>query len=223
MVPRVDMKTAQVTDSISDVVDLMLRVGHSRIPVYEESIDNIVGTVFDRDLFKYLREGEKEVPLSDAVKPAFPVPESKKVDELLRELQKQRAAMAIVVDEYGGTAGLITVEDILEEIVGEIQDDDAEEDPIQQISETESVFNALVNLDDVNRAMDLELESEDADTLGGFVYSHLGKIPSSGDRFEVNNVAFDVVSTVGRRIKKVRVVKLPPENENGKNAATDED
>src|SRR5205814_7390598 len=105
-----------------------------------------------------------------------------KLDELLRELQQQRVQMAIVVDEYGGTAGLLTVEDILEEIVGEIQDEfDPEEDQIEPISETEVIFNALVNLDDVNRALDLELESEDSDTLGGFVYSHLGKIPTSGD------------------------------------------
>ncbi|HEU0166840.1 MAG TPA: hemolysin family protein [Chloroflexota bacterium] len=216
MIPRVDIKAAESDTPMMDVIDIMLRVGHSRIPVFEETIDNIVGTVFDRDLFKYVREGETDVPLSEALRPAYPVPESKKLDELLREMQQGRQQMAIVVDEYGGTAGLVTVEDIVEEIVGEIQDEsDAEEDQIETISDRETVFNALVNLDDVNRAMDLELESEDADTLGGFVYAHLGKIPSSGDQFQVGEVSFSVVSTVGRRIQKVRVTKIPPESANG--------
>jgi CBS domain containing-hemolysin-like protein len=216
MIPRVDIKAAESDTPMMEVIDIMLRVGHSRIPVFEETIDNIVGTVFDRDLFKYVREGETDVPLSEALRPAYPVPESKKLDELLREMQQGRQQMAIVVDEYGGTAGLVTVEDIVEEIVGEIQDEsDAEEDQIETISDRETVFNALVNLDDVNRAMDLELESEDADTLGGFVYAHLGKIPSSGDQFQVGEVSFSVVSTVGRRIQKVRVTKIPPESANG--------
>jgi putative hemolysin len=216
MVPRVDMKAVEAQMPLTEVIDLMLQVGHSRIPVFEENVDNIVGTVFDRDLFKYLRERETDVPLKDALRPAYFIPESKKVDELLRELQKSRVQMAIVVDEYGGTAGLVTIEDILEEIVGEIQDEfDAEEDPIEQISENEAVFNALVNMDDVNRWLDMELDAEDVDTLGGYVYSHLGKMPVSGDEFEVDNVTFSVVSTVGRRIKKVRVIKRPPGSENG--------
>jgi len=220
MVPRVDMKAVEVDTPITEVVDLMLQVSHSRIPVFEENVDNIVGTVFDRDLFKYLRERETDVPLRDAVRPAYFVPESKKVDELLRELQKNRVQMAIVVDEYGGTAGLVTIEDILEEIVGEIQDEyDAEEEPIQELSENEAVFNALVNMDDVNRWLEMELEAEDVDTLGGYVYSHLGKMPVSGDEIEVDNVSFSVVSTVGRRIKKVRVVKHPPGTENGRDDA----
>ncbi|HEX6511500.1 MAG TPA: hemolysin family protein, partial [Chloroflexota bacterium] len=220
MVPRVDMKAVEVDEPITDVVDLMLQVGHSRIPVYEENIDNIVGTVFDRDLFKYLRERESDVPLKDALRPAYFVPESKKVDELLKEMQKNRVQMAIVVDEYGGTAGLVTVEDILEEIVGEIQDEfDVEEDPIQEVSDNEAVFNALVNMDVVNRWLDMDLDADDVDTLGGYVYSHLGKMPVSGDEFEVENVSFCVVSTVGRRIKKVRVVKHVA-GENGQSAET---
>ncbi|HLG70873.1 MAG TPA: hemolysin family protein [Chloroflexota bacterium] len=216
MVPRVDMKAVDVETPMRDVIDLALQVGHSRIPVYEDNIDNIVGTVFDRDLFKYFRERETDVPLKEALRPAYFVPESKKVDELLKELQTKRVQMAIVVDEYGGTAGLVTIEDILEEIVGEIQDEfDAEEDPIEQVSENEAVFNALVNMDDVNEWLDMELEAEDVDTLGGYVYSHLGKMPISGDEFEVDNVSFSVVSTVGRRIKKVRVIKHPPGESNG--------
>lgn len=216
MIPRVDVKAVAVETPLKDVIDLMLQVGHSRIPVFEETVDNIVGTVFDRDLFKYFREREVDVPLRDALRPAYFVPESKKVDDLLRELQKNRVQMAIVVDEYGGTAGLVTVEDILEEIVGEIQDEfDAEEDLIQEVSENEAVFNALVNMDDVNRWLDLELEADDVDTLGGYVYSHLGKMPVSGDEFKVDNVNFSVVSTVGRRIKKVRVVKEPVASANG--------
>ena len=195
-------------------------MGHSRIPVFEENVANVVGTVFDRDLFKYLREREGDVPLKEAVRPAYYVPESKKVDELLRELQQSRVQMAIVVDEYGGTAGLVTIEDILEEIVGEIQDEfDAEDDPIEQISENEALFNALVNIDDVSEWLDMKLEADDVDTLGGYVYSQLGKMPVSGDAFDIDNVSFSVVSTVGRRIKKVRVVKHPPETANGNGRA----
>jgi putative hemolysin len=216
MVPRVDMKAVAMDTAITEVIDLMLQVSHSRIPVYEENVDNVVGTVFDRDLFKYVREREIDVPLKEALRPAYFVPESKKVDELLRELQKSRVQMAIVVDEYGGTAGLVTIEDILEEIVGEIQDEfDAEEDPINQINENEAEFNALVNMDDVNRWLDMDLEADDVDTLGGYVYSQLGKMPVSGDEFDVQNVSFNVISTVGRRIKKVRVVKHPPSVDNG--------
>ncbi len=223
MVPRVDMKAVAVDAPIVEVVDLMLQVGHSRIPVYEDNIDNVVGTVFDRDLFKYLRERETDVPLKEALREAFFVPESKKVDELLRELQKGRVQMAIVVDEYGGTAGLVTIEDILEEIVGEIQDEfDAEEEPIEEISENEAVFNALVNMDDVNDWLDMQLEAEDVDTLGGYVYSHLGKMPVGGEEFDVENVSFSVVSTIGRRIKKVRVVKHPAGGDNGQADAAPE-
>jgi putative hemolysin len=221
MVPRVDMKAVDVETSMTDVIDLMLQVSHSRIPVFEENVDNVIGTVFDRDLFKYLREREIDVPLREAVRPAYFVPESKKVDDLLRELQKNRVQMAIVVDEYGGTAGLVTIEDILEEIVGEIQDEfDLEEEPIEPISDNEAVFNALVNMDDVNDWLDMELDADDVDTLGGYVYSHLGKMPVSGDAFDVDNVSFSVVSTVGRRIKKVRVVKHPPGGPDG-NGQTD--
>jgi putative hemolysin len=216
MVPRVDMKAVAMDTAITEVIDLMLQVSHSRIPVYEANVDNVVGTVFDRDLFKYLRVRETDIPLKEALRAAYFVPESKKVDDLLREFQKSRVQMAIVVDEYGGTAGLVTIEDILEEIVGEIQDEfDAEEDPIQPVSDNEAVFNALVNMDDVNHWLDMELEAEDVDTLGGYVYSHLGKMPVSGDNFDVENVSFSVVSTVGRRIKKVRVIKHPPGGQNG--------
>jgi putative hemolysin len=223
MVPRVDVKAVDADMPMKDVIDLMLQVGHSRIPVYEESVDNIIGTVFDRDLFKYLRQNETDVPLREALRPAYFVPESKKVDDLLRELQKSRVQMAIVVDEYGGTAGLATIEDILEEIVGEIQDEfDAEEDPVEFLSETEVVMNALVNMDDVNRLLDLELDAEDVDTLGGYVYAHLGKMPNSGDEFQVDGVSFSVVSTVGRRIKKVRVIKKPPPLPNGQTDASPE-
>jgi len=220
MVPRVDIKAVEAETPLKEVIDLMLQVGHSRIPVFEETVDNIIGIVFDRDLFKYLRENAFDIPLRDAVRPAYFVPESKKVDDLLRELQKNRVQMAIVVDEYGGTAGLVTIEDIIEEIVGEIQDEfEAEEDQVEFVSDNEAVMNALVNLDDVNRLLALDLKDEEVDTLGGYVYSHLGKMPVSGDTFEVDNVSFSVVSTVGRRIKKVRVTKHQPPSEttNGQN------
>src|ERR671926_1404365 len=144
-----------------------------------------------------------------AREPSF-VPETKKVDELLHEMQQRRVHVAVVVDEYGGTAGLITIEDLIEEIVGEIQDEyDVEEVPmIEEVSDTEAVFDARVSIRDVNDTLDLDIEDEDFDTLGGLVYHELGKVPSAGDEVRVDGAVVTVLSTLGRRVKKVRVTKV---------------
>ena len=143
--------------------------------------------------------------MSKIVRPAYFIPESKKVDELLQELQQRRVHMAVVVDEYGGTAGIITIEDLLEEIVGEIQDEfDAEEPTIETVNEHEYLFDARVPLDEVTKLLTVDLPSEGGDTLGGFIYSQLGKVPAVGDRIEYEDAAFEVLSVAGRRIKQVR-------------------
>jgi CBS domain containing-hemolysin-like protein len=140
------------------------------------------------------------------------VPETKKVDELLHEMQQRRVHLAIVVDEYGGTAGLITIEDLIEEIVGEIQDEyDVEEAPIQEVSEREALFDARVSIRDVNDTLDLDIEDEDFDTLGGLLYHELGKVPNVGDEVRVDGAVVTVLTTTGRRVRKVRVMKVPPE------------
>jgi len=208
MVPRIDVVAVDVEVPLMDALDIILAKGHSRIPVYQGAIDNILGLLYAKDLLKYLRDGETTVDMRDILRPAFFIPESKKVDDLLQEMQRQKVHMAIVIDEYGGTAGLVTIEDLVEEIVGEIQDEyDLEESFIEVISDSEVIFNARVDLDDVNRMMAIELPTEESDTLGGLVYSQLGKVPDPGDVVTLDGVKIAVISVAGRRIKKVRVTK----------------
>jgi putative hemolysin len=206
MVPRIDIVAVESKTPIQQALDLILEKGHSRIPVYEETIDNIIGLLYAKDLLGQLRDGEAAVALRDILRPAYFIPETKKADELLQDLQQRKVHMAIVVDEYGGTAGLVTIEDLVEEIVGEIQDEyDAEEPFIEVISDDEFIFNARVDLDDVNKLMNVELPSEGGDTLGGFIYSQLGKMPTVGDEILFDGIKIAVLSVVGRRIKKVKV------------------
>jgi putative hemolysin len=206
MVPRIDIVALESKIPIQQALDLILEKGHSRIPVYEHSIDNIIGLLYAKDLLGQLRDGNATVVLHDILRPAYFIPETKRVDELLQDLQQRKVHMAIVVDEYGGTAGLVTIEDLIEEIVGEIQDEyDAEEPFIEVISDDEFIFNARVDLDDINRLMGVELPSEGGDTLGGFIYSQLGKVPKVGDKVLFNGIKIAVLSVVGHRIKKVKV------------------
>lgn len=210
MVPRISIVAVEATTPLLEALDVIIEAGHSRIPVYRESIDDIVGILYAKDLLNYLRDGQTNVPLSEIVRDAYFIPESKHVDDLLQELQRRKVHIAIVVDEYGGTAGLVTIEDLIEEIVGEIQDEyDREEPFMEQISEDEIIFNARIDLDDVNRLMSLNLPTEHGDTLGGLVFSQLGTIPSQGDRVHVDGVTIEVLSVAGRRIKQVRVVRDP--------------
>lgn len=209
MVPRVDMVSVGVDSSMMEALDIILDAGHSRLPVYDGNIDNIVGLLYAKDLLLKLRNGENDVPLREMLREVYYVPETKPVDDLLQELQKRKVHIAIVVDEYGGTAGLVTIEDILEEIVGEIQDEyDAEETIMERISENEIIFNARIDLDDLNRIMDLDLPTEDNDTLGGLIYSQLGHVPQVGDRVEFESARITVMSVEGRRIERVKVVRL---------------
>lgn len=205
MVPRIDVVSVPVEMPILETLDIILKAGHSRIPVYKNSVDNIVGILYAKDLLRFLRDGRTDTPLGKILRPAYFIPESKKVDELLQELQLRKVHMAVVVDEYGGTAGLVTIEDLLEEIVGEIQDEyDAEEPTVETVNEHEYLFDARVPLDEANKLLGVELPSEGGDTLGGFIYSQLGKVPAVGDRVEFENVTIQVLSVTGRRIKQVR-------------------
>ncbi len=206
MVPRPDIRGIEIETPLPEALDLIMEAGHSRIPVYEENIDHVVGILYAKDLLSLLKEGEKEAPLRELMRPAYFVPSTSMVDDVLDTLQTQRVHIAIVVDEYGGTAGLITIEDILEEIVGEIQDEyDTEEPVYQKLADDEFVFNARVDVDDVNRLLEIDLPTESGDTLGGLVYSQLGKVPSAGDEVTLDGVRIRVLSLVGRRISKVRV------------------
>jgi CBS domain containing-hemolysin-like protein len=212
MVPRIDMVAAEDKSTMDDILRLVMERGFSRIPLYEESIDNIVGVIHAKDLLQFLADGQRPNSLREIARPPYFVPEGKHVDELLTELREHRVHLAIVVDEYGGTAGLVTIEDVLEEIVGEIQDEyDSEEAIIERISDTEAIMDARVGLDDVNEMFDLELESEDYDTVGGFVYHQLGRMPAPGDEVRAEGLDLRVLSVLGRRIKKIRVTKAPVE------------
>jgi putative hemolysin len=205
MVPRIDVSAVPVDVPMLEALDLILKAGHSRIPVYHDTIDNVMGILYAKDLLRYLRDGRTDVHLGKILRPAYFIPESKKVDELLQELQQRKVHMAVVVDEYGGTAGIVTIEDLLEEIVGEIQDEyDAEEPTVEAVDDREFLFDARVSLNEVNQLLGVELPAEGGDTLGGFIYSQLGKVPAVGDTIEYGDVTVEVLSVAGRRIKQVR-------------------
>jgi CBS domain containing-hemolysin-like protein len=211
MRPRNRMITVPVDTSLMDALDVVLREGHSRIPVYEDTPDNIVGILYDKDLLRYIRENQTEVQLSDVVREAIFVPETKRADDLLRDFQRKKVHMAIVIDEYGGTAGLVTIEDLLEEIVGEIQDEYDTEEPLStQISEDEWIFDAMLRIEEVNEEMDILLPAENGvETLGGFVFERLGEVAEVGDTVRADGVVLEVMEVDGRRIKTVRITRIP--------------
>jgi CBS domain containing-hemolysin-like protein len=214
MVPRIDVIALDVTTPMLEALDTIMEAGHSRIPVYRETIDYIEGVLYAKDLLPYLRQGRTDVPLQSILREAYFVPETKKASDLLPDLQQRRVHMAIVVDEYGGMAGLVTIEDLLEEIVGEIQDEyDTEEPFVEFISSHEYIFDARVDLDDLNRLMGVGLPTDDSDTLGGFIYTELGKVPVVGNQLTYQEMRFTVESVAGRRIRKVRVERLLPTQE----------
>jgi putative hemolysin len=209
MVPRVDVVAVEADTPVGAMSELMSEGGKSRIPIYEESLDRVVGIVHARDLLKYLGPWTSPATMTvrDIARPAVFVPESKPLDELLREFQEQRITIAVVVDEYGGVEGLITMEDMVEEIVGEIEDELEREEPsVLQISEGVVVVDARLPLDEVNELFQTDLEGDGFDTLGGLLYARLGKIPASGDELVLDGIRLEVLSTTGRRIRKIRIV-----------------
>ncbi|MDB5080312.1 MAG: hypothetical protein JWP00_2236 [Chloroflexi bacterium] len=188
MIPRLDIKAIPSSASLDEALDVIISSGKSRLPVYQPDIDHIKGILYAKDLMGYMRRhpGEK-IDLTTILRPAYYVPESKKVDHLFAELQKQRVHIAIIIDEYGGTAGMVTIEDLLEEIVGEIQDEyDTETPDFERISQHEVLLDARLNLGDVNDFFKTHWESEDIETIGGFVYDKLGRIPEEGDHLAVD-------------------------------------
>ena len=211
MVPRIDVVALDVSETLDDAAKLIVQKGFSRIPLYDETIDNVVGMIYAKDLLRCVTEGRKPA-LKDIARPPYFIPESKRVDELLAELRQSKVHIAIVVDEYGGTAGLVTIEDLLEEIVGEIQDEyDREEAPIERVTETEAILDARVSIETLTELFGFTPDEQaDYDTVGGFVYHHLGKVPVAGDEVRVDGLTLRVLSVLGRRIKKVRATKLLP-------------
>ncbi len=215
MVPRIDVLAFEHTASIREATDVLLKTGFSRAPVFRESIDDVVGLVYVKDLLAAWREGSQEGTISRLKREAYFVPEAKTVDDLLEEMQVQRIHMAVVVDEYGGTAGLVTIEDIVEEIIGEIRDeyDIGEEASFTLGEDGEFMFSGGIDLDDVNQIAGADLPKHAGETLGGFIYSALGRVPSTGDQLESGGLELTVDQVVRRRIRRVRVRRLTPEPE----------
>ncbi|MEX2599449.1 MAG: hemolysin family protein, partial [Dehalococcoidia bacterium] len=210
MVPRVDVVALDVSTPLEEAVLRLLESGHSRLPVYEEKLDNVVGVLYSRDLLAATTRGSTASPptVADMVRAGFFVPESKRVDEMLSEFQDRRVHLAVVVDEYGGVAGIVTIEDLIEEIVGEIQDEfDMDEPSIERWEGGEAIVDARMPVDKFNEEFGAGISGEGFDTVGGFLFSRLGRIPTAGDVVTDNGLRMQVVSTAGRRIKKISVTK----------------
>jgi CBS domain containing-hemolysin-like protein len=209
MTPRPDIIAIRQDASLADLRALFREEQYSRIPVFRETLDNIVGIVFVKDLVA-LPAGT-EPPMTTIMRSAYFVPESKRVSELLKEMQRRQAQMAVVVDEYGGTAGLVTVEDLLEEIVGEIRDEyDVESETVSEESPGVFVFSGKVSVDEVRDRLGIEIEREGFETVGGFLLSHLGRMPYVGETFDVDGLLVEVMEVERRRITKVRVRRQEP-------------
>lgn len=206
MVPRIDMITLSADSTIANGIDLITRVGLSRIPVYDGGIDNIVGILYAKDLLRDIRTHAQDESIRALLRPVYLVPDSKKLDDMLHELQLKRVHIAIVIDEYGSVAGLVTIEDLVEEIVGEIRDEyDIEENLIQQTGPDEYLVDARINIPDFNEQLSTEIEEdEDYDSIAGFVMKQLDKIPSQGDEVQADGVILTVLATKGNRITKLR-------------------
>lgn len=222
MTPRTDMVYLDVSTELSDVLTAVVENGHSRIPVYEDNIDNIIGILHVKDLLQCWNEDEQEVNLSKTIRrPPLLVPETKKIDDLLQEFRSKRTHIAIVLDEYGGTAGLVTIEDIIEEIVGEIQDEyDEEERLFEELADGAYLLDARMPIGEVNDLLAINLPSEDSDSIGGFVINYLGRVPKEGETFlyddvrpsnengngvSYKNLQVSVIESDERRISRIKV------------------
>ena len=232
MVPRVDITSIEISSSLGDLLRLIEEKGHSRVPIFEESLDNIRGIVYAKDLLRMLvhrrdigmempvaqmmeEEGDGSDPLPFAHEPYY-IPETKKIDELLRDLRVARTRLAIVVDEYGGTAGLVTTEDLVEEIVGELQDEyDAEEALFEWRSGDILIVNPRINIDELNEILESDLPSDGFDTLGGFIYDHLGEVPDEGQILQIPGLDIEILKVEGQRISRVQMKRVPIASEFG--------
>ncbi len=211
MVPRPDMFAIEASTSVEDAVEKAIERGLSRIPVFNETIESIVGIAYLKDLFSEIRKGESNKLVSDMVRPAIIVPEQKKVPDLFREMQIDKFHMAIVVDEHGGVAGLVTLEDLLEEIVGEIIDEfDIETPDLEQVSPESFRVKGKVSIDEVNEALNAKLPDDEWDTIGGLIFNLLGHVPAEGEFVDFKNFRFRTEKVEGQRISVVLIEQLAP-------------
>ena len=213
MVPRIDVDFISIDTPRDELLQKLIASGHSRFPVYEDSIDNVTGILYVKDLLKLFLE-DSEIDLKKIIRRAYFVPESKRIDSLLREFKRQHLHIAVVIDEYGGISGLVTMENIIEEIVGDIQDEfDKEQEDIISAGEGIWLCDARVNLDDLNEAIGSDFPKEDFDSLGGFVFDLFGKVPVKYEKTSWNGFDFIVQNMEGHRINVIKVIKSSGKNE----------
>ena len=207
MIPRIDVDFISSDTPQDELFQKVVSSGHSRFPIYTDSIDNVIGVLYVKDIIKCLAE-KKEIKLNEIARKAFFVPESKRIDSLLREFKRHHLHIAIAIDEYGGMSGIVTMEDIIEEIVGDIQDEfDKEQEDILTVNENVWLCDARVDLDDLNEAIGTQFPNEDFDSLGGFVFDLFGKVPVKYEKATWNEFDFIVQDMEGHRINIVKVIK----------------
>ncbi|HEU4594468.1 MAG TPA: hemolysin family protein, partial [Pyrinomonadaceae bacterium] len=208
MTPRTDIAALPLTATVREARDLVIESKYSRLPVYREQIDNVEGIIYVRDLLAYWAEGKEDAGIEPLLRPAYFVPETKSVDDLLEEMQKAHVQLALVIDEYGGLAGLLTVEDILEEIVGEIEDEDIESDEIVEIVESDDGYYDVpgsTEVGKVERLFGLEIEDDDFTTIAGLVINESGRVPAPGERLTFRGLDVEVLEADERRIGRLRL------------------
>ncbi len=224
MTPRIDLKCIEINQSLNDFIQMVIESGYSKIPVYRERIDEISGVLYAKDVLQFWNEPRGSVNLERIARNPYFIPETKKVQDLLREFQKEKLHLAIVVDEYGGVAGLVTIEDLLEEIVGEIHDEyDVEQEMIRQQGENVWLIDARIDLDELEDLLDFEFPQNNYETLGGFIFDQMGRIPAKGESLQFRNLDFVIEDANERRISKVKITKTTIESDMQENEKEDED
>lgn len=225
MIPRVDIACIPSDTKLGSILKLIKKMGHSRIPVYEETIDNIIGILYAKDLLSIYEQwytSKEKFDLKGIIREAYFVPENKKIDELLDIFQKDRIQIAIAIDEYGGTAGLITMEDVVEEVVGEIIDEyDKEIKLYEIIGDNTVIVDGIISIEEINEILNIEIPENDFETLGGFIFDLLGRVPRKGEKIEYQNFQIIIEQVVKNRIRRVKIIKELPQSESsipGKNA-----
>ncbi|NOX97054.1 MAG: HlyC/CorC family transporter [Nitrospirae bacterium] len=225
MIPRLDIVAVEAGRSLTDILKVAVDAGHSRIPVFEKKVDNIIGVLYVKDLLSlWENKDEEKLKVKDLIRAPYFVPETKQVSELLREFQKKKIHLAIVVDEYGGTAGLVTLEDLLEEIVGEIEDEyDEEREGIKILGEGVALIDGKTDVGEANEKLDIDLpEKEGVETVAGFVVDRLGRVPQTGEELTYKNLLISVVEADRRRVVKVKIVKDVEQGEEKEGKEEDE-
>ncbi|WP_420070146.1 hemolysin family protein [Rarispira pelagica] len=221
MVPRIDVVFIDLSTPLDEILEVLADCGHSRVPVFENTIDNVVGILYVKDVLRMLVK-KQDIDLKKIIRAPYFIPDSKRLDALLREMKKKRVHIAIAVDEYGGVSGIVCLEDIIEEIVGDILDEfDNEEEEFVELDSRTFLCDGRINLEELEDAIGIEIDSPDIDTLGGFVFELLGKIPVRYEKVEYNGIIFIVQDVEGHKIKRVKIV-LPEDYKKGERVSDKE-